>query len=187
MYSSSKICTYEQAQEIITKWQEEGKLVVYLSGGFDVPHEGHVMTLEEMYEFAKQLAQELGKNGFRIVVAVESDGTLRLNKGELRPIFPAEKRVKVLAAFYFPDLVFAYTDVVSYESGQDIYRKRFKDLHPDAVFMTVGEGNWREKKEFLESLGLRVGIKNIGETPTSSQIIDKLAKEVIQRLIQHSS
>jgi rfaE bifunctional protein nucleotidyltransferase chain/domain len=81
-----------------------GRTVVLANGAFDLLHVGHVRYLEA----AKQLGDVL-------VVAVNSDASVRASKGEGRPVVPQAERLELVAALRCVDhvLIFDEPDVRS--------------------------------------------------------------------------
>ncbi len=76
-----------------------GKRVVFTNGGFDLLHVGHVRTLRG--------ARELGDV---LVVALNSDASIKRNKGPKLPIVPAAERAELVAALACVDLVTVFDD-----------------------------------------------------------------------------
>ncbi len=72
----------------------EGRVVVFTNGCFDIIHRGHTQYLAE--------ARALGDI---LVVGVNTDRSVRVLKGETRPIVPEDDRAHVLAALEAVDLV----------------------------------------------------------------------------------
>src|SRR5438128_3294775 len=79
---------------LAAKWRAEGKTVVFTNGVFDLLHPGHVRYLQQ--------ARALGD---ALVVGVNSDRSVRANKGPSRPITPEDERAEVLAALACVDAV----------------------------------------------------------------------------------
>lgn len=76
-----------------------GKKIVFTNGVFDIIHPGHI----ELLEFA-------GKSGDCLIVGINDDDSVkRLNKGEGRPIYPLDERMKVLAAVEFVDYIIPFS------------------------------------------------------------------------------
>ena len=71
-----------------------GKQVVFTNGCFDLLHPGHVQLLEQ----AKSL-------GDALILAINSDASVRGNKGGGRPVIPENERAEVLAALAAVDYV----------------------------------------------------------------------------------
>ncbi len=76
-----------------------GERVVMTNGCFDILHAGHVSYLEQ--------AAELGD---RLIVAVNSDRSVRELKGEGRPVNPADRRMSVLAGLASVDWVVEFDE-----------------------------------------------------------------------------
>jgi D-beta-D-heptose 7-phosphate kinase/D-beta-D-heptose 1-phosphate adenosyltransferase len=79
--------------------QSHGGTVVFTNGVFDLLHPGHVRYLNE----ARQL-------GDALVIAVNSDRSVRTNKGADRPINRVEERVEILLALDFVDAVVVFDE-----------------------------------------------------------------------------
>lgn len=86
----------------VAEWKRAGNTIVLSNGCFDVLHVGHIRYLRG----AKQL-------GDRLIVAINSDATVRKLKGEGRPRIPAAERAEIIAAIADVDAVveFAEPDV----------------------------------------------------------------------------
>jgi phosphoheptose isomerase len=81
------------------RWRQEGRVVVWTNGAFDMLHAGHLSSL--------QAARLLGDV---LVVGVNADATVTKAKGEGRPIFPAHERVAMLAALEIVDHVIVFDE-----------------------------------------------------------------------------
>jgi D-glycero-beta-D-manno-heptose 1-phosphate adenylyltransferase len=90
----SKILRLEDAYEVIDQHKARGERVVFTNGCFDLLHPGHTRYLAD--------ARSLGD---LLIVAVNSDRSVRSLKGEGRPIFPEEERAELLAALEAVDYV----------------------------------------------------------------------------------
>lgn len=84
----------------VREWRAAGEKIILTNGCFDVLHVGHVRYLHA----AKAL-------GGRVVVAVNSDASVRALKGEGRPRVPAAERAEVLAALADVDAVIVFDDL----------------------------------------------------------------------------
>lgn len=76
-----------------------GKKIVFTNGCFDIIHTGHVRYLRK----AKAM-------GDILVVAINSDGSVRSIKGDKRPINPGPERAETLAALEFVDFVIVFDE-----------------------------------------------------------------------------
>ncbi len=133
-----KILTAEQAAERVAELKRQGKTVVFTNGCFDVLHPGHTRYLAE----ARQL-------GDALLVAVNSDRSVRELKGPARPIFPENERAEVLAALSVVDYVTIFDDLTP--------QKLIATLLPHVL---VKGGDWASDaivgREEVEAAGGRV-------------------------------
>ena len=81
------------------KWKEEQHKVVFTNGCFDIIHLGHIDYLSK--------ASFLGD---KLIVAVNSDESVRLLKGENRPIQDEISRLIIMASFSFVDAVVLFSE-----------------------------------------------------------------------------
>jgi rfaE bifunctional protein nucleotidyltransferase chain/domain len=94
-----KIVDRDQLRRRVEKWRAAGERVTLANGCFDVLHVGHIRYL--------RAAKELGG---RLIVAVNSDESVRALKGEGRPAMPAEERAEILAALADVDAVVVFPE-----------------------------------------------------------------------------
>jgi len=110
--SQPRIFDRQDLQERVAEWRKAGEKITLANGCFDLLHVGHIRYLRG----AKAL-------GGRLIVAVNSDESVRALKGEGRPLVPAEERAEILAAL-------ADVDAVVIFSEPDV-RALVRELHPD--------------------------------------------------------
>ncbi len=89
-----KIVSQDELILLIAREKRNGRRVVFTNGCFDLLHPGHVRCLAE--------ARALGD---LLLVAVNSDRSVRGNKGSERPLVPEQDRAEVLAALSSVDYV----------------------------------------------------------------------------------
>lgn len=92
--TNARVVGRDACQARVRAWQADGHVVVFTNGVFDLLHPGHVRYL------AAARAE-----GDRLVVAVNTDETVRVAKGADRPVHPAAERAELLAALKVVDLV----------------------------------------------------------------------------------
>jgi rfaE bifunctional protein nucleotidyltransferase chain/domain len=95
-----KIRTLEEVVVIRQQLRREGKKLVFTNGCFDILHAGHVRYLNQ--------ARAMGD---ALVVALNSDKSVRTLKGESRPIVPEGERAEIVAALAAVDYVFLFDDL----------------------------------------------------------------------------
>jgi len=89
----------DQLLALMREAREHGEKVVMTNGCFDILHAGHVAYLEQ--------ARELGD---RLVVAVNTDESVRDLKGPDRPVNTLERRMRMLAALSCVDWVVPFAE-----------------------------------------------------------------------------
>jgi rfaE bifunctional protein nucleotidyltransferase chain/domain len=97
--STEKILNREALKQRTAAWRQAGESITLANGCFDLLHVGHVRYLHA----AKQL-------GGRLIVAINSDESVRALKGEGRPLMPAEERAEILAALADVDAVVIFPE-----------------------------------------------------------------------------
>jgi rfaE bifunctional protein nucleotidyltransferase chain/domain len=97
--STQKIVNREGLKQRVAEWRQAGDSVTLANGCFDLLHVGHVRYLHA----AKQL-------GGRLIVAINSDDSVRALKGEGRPLMPAGERAEILAALADVDAVVIFPE-----------------------------------------------------------------------------
>lgn len=110
--SANKILNRQELQQQVANWRNLGDSIILANGCFDLLHVGHVRYL--------QAAKDLGG---RVVVAINSDDSVRALKGDGRPLMPAEERAEILAAL-------ADVDAVVIFSEPDV-RALVREIRPD--------------------------------------------------------
>jgi rfaE bifunctional protein nucleotidyltransferase chain/domain len=96
----SKVIPLDRAYRLVDELKRRGRRVVFTNGCFDLLHPGHTRYLAE--------ARKLGDV---LIVAVNSDASVRTLKGPGRPIFPQEERAELLAALEAVDYVTIFDDL----------------------------------------------------------------------------
>ncbi len=94
-----KNISIKTAANIAAVARKQGKKVVTTNGCFDILHSGHVKNL-----------QTIKKLGDILIVGVNSDASVRRNKGPLRPIVTAKERTLMLAGLACVDYVFVFSN-----------------------------------------------------------------------------
>jgi D-beta-D-heptose 7-phosphate kinase/D-beta-D-heptose 1-phosphate adenosyltransferase len=135
---SPKVLDWAAARRRIAEARRAGRRVVFTNGCFDILHAGHLSCLER--------ARELGD---LLVVALNSDASVRLNKGASRPIIGQDDRAALLAGLACVDVVVTFDEVTP--------ELLIRHLEPDVL---VKGSDYAVSEiagaEFVESRGGRV-------------------------------
>jgi D-glycero-beta-D-manno-heptose 1-phosphate adenylyltransferase len=157
--SLSKFHPLEELKSILENERKNKKTIALANGGFDLIHIGHIRYLKG----AKETADIL-------VVALNSDESLKKLKGSSRAILDEKSRVRILASFECVDYVTVFN-----ESTVDRVLLTLKpDFHckgSDYTIDTVPE------RETVKSYGGRIAIVGGDKIRSTSQIIKHLQVE----------
>ena len=152
----SKITSRNELKAKIDRLKREGKKVVFTNGCFDILHAGHTRYLRE--------ARKLGDT---LILALNSDSSVRSIKGPMRPIVPEAERAEVVAALDSVDYVTVFDELTPLEL--------IEFLRPDVI---VKGGDWAEQDivgaEAVRKWGGRVAIMPEIEGASTTNIIDKV-------------
>ena len=94
-----KIKTIDEIEDICIKLRQDKKKIVTTNGAFDILHYGHVTYLEKSK-----------KEGDILIVLLNSDDSIKMLKGDKRPIIPEKERALILAALSCVDYVVIFND-----------------------------------------------------------------------------
>ncbi len=153
----TKVKSLAAVVRAVRRGQAAGRTVVFTNGCFDLLHCGHVRYLEQ--------ARSLGD---LLVVAVNSDASVRQLKGTGRPVVPADQRAEVVAALAAVDLVLIFDEL---DPGQVI-----RTVRPNVL---VKGGDWPADQivgaEFVRSTGGQVRSLPYVEGTSTTALIRRLA------------
>lgn len=152
----NKIYPRAELKAVIDRLKREGKKIIFTNGCFDILHAGHTRYLSE--------ARKLGDV---LVLALNSDRSVRTLKGETRPIVPEAERAEVLAALSSVDYVTVFDESTPLEL--------IEFLRPDVI---VKGGDWAEKDivgaDAVRTWGGRVAVMPEVEGASTTNIIEKV-------------
>lgn len=156
MLPSPKIKTIEELTMLLPELRRGAKTVVFTNGCFDLLHVGHVRCL------AAARAE-----GDLLVVGLNSDRSVRANKGERRPIVPEAERAEILAGLACVDFVTVFEEA-------DPLRV-IQTLRPDVL---VKGGDWAESEivgaDAVKHSGGRVVRIPVVEGASTSAIVARI-------------
>jgi rfaE bifunctional protein nucleotidyltransferase chain/domain len=148
-----KIVSRDELKQRVTNWRSAGHRVTLANGCFDVLHVGHIRYLHA--------ARELGG---KLLVAINSDASVRALKGEGRPVMPAEERAEILASLADVDAVVVFPE----KDVRAIIREIRPDFHAKGTDYTVDTVPERAE---VEACGGRVVIVGDPKNHSASEII----------------
>ena len=153
MNTPAKILSREQLRRQVEEWRRSGERITLSNGGFDLLHVGHVRYLSA----AKAL-------GGKLVVAINSDESVRALKGPGRPIMPEQERAEIVSALADVDAVVIFPEL-------DV-RAIIREIRPDiqAKGTDYTAESVPERDAVLE-YGGRVEIVGDPKNHSTSQII----------------
>ncbi|HIC91844.1 MAG TPA: D-glycero-beta-D-manno-heptose-7-phosphate kinase [Syntrophaceae bacterium] len=160
-FTTNKVKNLQELKQIVGYLKAQGKRVVFTNGCFDLLHVGHIKLLKE----SKAL-------GDILIVALDSDDSVRRLKGNGRPIINQYERAKVLAALDCVD----YITIFSTDSLCDLLR----ELSPGVL--TKGSNYKKEEvigREIVEGYGGEVVLIPVAEGISTSEIIGNIVKNQI--------
>ena len=150
------LLTVEEMRKEIVKLQKDGKRVVFTNGVFDILHIGHLTYLEEA-----------GNLGDILVVGVNSDASVKVNKGDKRPINSEKNRAYVLLGTKFVNYAVIF-DEKTPEKLLDILKP---NIH-------VKGGDYKKEDlpetKIVEGNGGEVKILSFVDNVSTTQIINKI-------------
>ena len=143
-------------QKKVKQLQESGKKVVFTNGVFDILHVGHLTYLEE--------ARELGDV---LIVGVNSDRSVKTNKGDKRPINSEKNRAEMLLGLKFVD----FTVIFDEKTPENLLSLLKPDIH-------VKGGDYKKEDlpetEIVEKNGGEVKILSFVDNISTTEIINKI-------------
>lgn len=137
----------------VAQWRRAGERVILTNGCFDVFHVGHVRYLRG----AKAL-------GGRVVVAINSDASVRRLKGAGRPAMPARERAEILAALECVDAVVIFPE----PDVRALVREIRPDIHAKGTDYTAGSV---PERDAVEACGGRVAIVGDAKRHSSTAML----------------
>lgn len=155
--AESKIQIVSELSPILKKLQEKGEKIVFTNGCFDLMHIGHTRYL-----------RSARSAGDKLVIAVNSDSSVRSLKGPTRPVLPLEQRMELLAGFYFVDYVLSFEELDPYNV--------IKALKPDIL---IKGGDWPIEK----IIGKDIVEENGGKVFTIPEIEGNSTTNIINRIL----
>ena len=143
-----------------------GRTLVFTNGCFDILHRGHVDYLE----FARA-------QGDALVVGLNSDASVRRNKGDKRPINLEEDRAFILRALRAVDYVVIFDDVEP--------RALIGRILPDVLVKGKDWSHYVSGRDIVEANGGRVVLADLVEGRSTSSTIDRILSAYATEVVNH--
>jgi D-glycero-beta-D-manno-heptose 1-phosphate adenylyltransferase len=119
---TTKILSRGELKRQVESWRKYSEKIILTNGAFDLLHVGHIRYLRA----AKQL-------GGKLVVAINSDSSVRALKGDGRPIVPENERAEIIAALSDIDAVVIFPE----PDVRALVREIRPDIHAKGTDYTV--------------------------------------------------
>src|ERR1019366_9649821 len=103
--SGSKVRTLDELASLRAAGREKGRTVVWTNGCFDLLHVGHIRSFRD--------ARALGDI---LIVGINSDASVRFNKGDTRPVVNEDDRAELIAALEMVDYVTIFDELTPVEN-----------------------------------------------------------------------
>lgn len=154
-----KLVDVEQLTAFLDSHRAAGEKIVFTNGCFDLLHVGHVTYL-----------QEAAAMGDVLIVAVNSDASVRKLKGPSRPVIGEHDRASMLGALACVSYVVVF--------DEDTPRELLKRLRPDVL---VKGGTYKPEEvvghEIVRSYGGTIALCGVVDGISTSGIVNSLAKQ----------
>ncbi|WP_319229872.1 D-glycero-beta-D-manno-heptose 1-phosphate adenylyltransferase [Draconibacterium orientale] len=156
MIKSKIFNDFESFRPLLEIWKGSNNTIVFTNGCFDLIHNGHVDSLQKSAAF-----------GTKLIVGLNSDVSVKLLKGDKRPILNEQARAEVLAAFGCVDAVILFDE----ETPAEIIAK----IIPDVLVKGA-------QYEIHEIAGHDTVLNNGGKVETLELIEGISTSEIIKRI-----
>jgi len=158
LLESKVIKNHLKLQKIVSGLRLQGKKIIFTNGCFDILHYGHVKYLEDSK-----------KKGDILIVAINSDASIKSIKGNKRPITQEKDRLRIIAGLQSVDYVTIFDD--------DTPIKLIMLLKPDIL---IKGADWKKNKIVGSGFVLKHGGKiysvNLIPGRSTTSLINKIAK-----------
>jgi len=157
--SDKIILDHSRLVEKVRQLRSEGKTIVFTNGCFDLIHVGHIRYLRGAAECADVL-----------LLALNSDESIRALKGANRPVMPLEKRLEIAAAFECVDIVTSFNA----KKCDELLMLIKPDVHAkgtDYTYKNVPE------RETVLSYGGKIAIVGDPKDHSTSNLLEELREK----------
>jgi rfaE bifunctional protein nucleotidyltransferase chain/domain len=153
--SVGQIYSREELIAARAEWKRQGKTVVFTNGCYDLLHPGHIRLLEA--------ARSLGDV---LILALNSDASVRRIKGPGRPLVPQQDRADLAAALAAVDAVTLF--------AEDTPRELIAAVLPDILVKGADWAHWVAGREEVEAAGGKVVTLPLEPGYSTTGIVEEL-------------
>jgi D-glycero-beta-D-manno-heptose 1-phosphate adenylyltransferase len=161
---------YGKLAQVITGLKILNYKVVVTIGTWDLLHIGHVRYLKKARDF-----------GDTLIVGVDSDRTVKLYKGDLRPIVPYEERCEMLTYQSCVDLVTPIDDVDS--KGRWQYGL-LKAIHPDVFIAEEESYPKKQLADIRKYCGEVIILPRQAQRTSTTRMVQQAVKQHLDKMYQ---
>jgi rfaE bifunctional protein nucleotidyltransferase chain/domain len=155
-HGARRVVTLEEARSLVVAARRSGKTVVLANGAFDLFHVGHLRYLEGARA-----------EGDLLVVAVNSDRSVRELKGPGRPFFPQSERAEIVAGLRCVDCVVIFDQ----PTVAGVIVELRPEVHAKGTDYTADEV---PERSVVASYGGKTVITGDPKDHSTSEILDRL-------------
>ncbi len=137
--------------------RKQGKKIVTTNGSFDVMHAGHMRYLQKAKE-----------QGDVLIVGLNSDSSIKQNKGENRPIIPQDQRAFMLSSIGFVDYVVIFEETDP--------RALLSEIKPDVHVNGAEYGGKCIEAETVKKNGGRLVLIERSDDLSTTEIVKRILK-----------
>jgi len=156
---AGRIMSREEMQAERARLAEQGLKLVFTNGCFDILHTGHL----EYLSFAR-------RQGDRLLVGLNSDASVRRNKGDRRPIVPEQDRALMLAGLKPVDYVVVFEE--------DEPRDLIADILPDVLVKGKDWAHYVSGRDLVEANGGKVVLADLVAGRSTTDIIGRIKESL---------
>jgi rfaE bifunctional protein nucleotidyltransferase chain/domain len=139
-------------------WKRQGKTVVFTNGCYDLLHPGHIRLLEQ--------ARSLGDV---LILALNSDSSVRRMKGPSRPVISESDRADMAAALEAVDAVTLF--------DEDTPRELIAEVLPDVLVKGADWSHFIAGREEVEAAGGRVLTISLEPGYSTTNIVERIINQ----------
>lgn len=153
--------TREELVAARAEWKRQGKSVVFTNGCYDILHPGHIRLLEK--------ARALGDI---LILAINSDSSVRRLKGASRPLNPEQERAELVLALQAVDAVTVF--------DEDTPRELIAEVLPDVLIKGADWAHFIAGREEVEAAGGKVLSTPLEPGYSTTGIVELLLTRTVQ-------